>query len=384
MTKEYLLIVMCSLLFINCSDAPKSGDVFVQTDNIISPDSIIRLSPPMRKGELSFDSIVETVKYLPLFTNDTVLISNINDIKSADDILYIADYKRGRIFAFDYDGKYRGKIDALGEGPEQYKRICSFDIDPKKKLLYILDGDLGKVHVYDSSLQLRDVIKLPYKFVDHIALHNGNKLFLEFGFREYSKQDKTSPNLALYNMESKEAESLFFYFENKKVHYRNQASIAFSGNNGKLFYWTTLGSSIYSCNDDFLEKYVDFDLGPYATPSDIYFERNSKAFSRMREKKYAYVDRFYEFKDWYYARISRVTSSAHYFYNKEKQKGFLDISFMRLGNDDKTIMPELFRISDTVFCSYMSPEQYMVLLDDKSLEKVCMEDNQVLVFYKLR
>lgn len=384
MRRKYWLIMLLPLFLVNCNDLPKSGEVFVHTDNIIDSDSIVRLAPPMRKGALSFDSIVEVVKYLPLSTSDTVLISSIDAIKTLNETLYIADYKRGRIFAFDYDGKYLGRIDARGEGPEQYKRICSFDVDPQRKKLYLLDGDLGKVHVYDSNLQLQNIIKLPYRFADHIALFGEDKLFIEMGFREYDKSSKTSPNLVLYNLENKDVESFFFYFESGKIRYRNQEPIAFSNYNGELFYWTTLGNTIYSCGDNFLRKRVAFDLGVYATPPAIYFEKNSKASSLMREKKYAYIDRFYEFKDWYYARIARMSSSAHYFYNKKKQKGFLDISFLRLSSGEKVIMPNLFKISDTVLCGYISPEQYMILLSDEPLKNVDIEDNHILVFYKLK
>ena len=384
MRKKNWLIILMSLFLMNCSNLPESGEVFVYTNNIVDSDSIVHLAPPMRKGALNFDSIVDVVKFLPLSTSDTVLISSINSIKSLDRVLYIADYERGRIFAFDCYGKYIGKIDARGDGPEQYKRICGFDIDYKRKMLYILDGDLGKVHVYDSCLRLQDIIKLPYRFADHIALYGEDKLFIELGFREYDQKSKTSPNLILYNLRNKTVESFFFYFESGKIRYRNQEPITFSNNGSELFYWTTLGNIIYSCNDSILKRSIAFDLGIYATPSNIYFEKNSKASSLMREKRYAYVDRFYEFKDWYYARIARMNSSAHYFFNKKKQKGFLDISFLRISTGGKVIMPDLFQISDKVFCSYISPEQYMILLSDDSLKNVDIEDNYILMFYKLK
>lgn len=384
MRRQSWLVLLLSMFLVECSDLPKSGEVFVHADNVIDSDSIVHLVPPMRKGSLSFDSIVDVVKFLPLSTSDTVLISNISDIKIMNEILYIADYKQGRIFAFNYDGEYIGRIDDRGDGPKQYKRICSFDVDHKRKMLYILDGDLGKVHIYDSYLRLQNIIKLPYRFADHIALYGEDKLFVELGFREYNKRSKTSPNLVLYNMKNKTVESSFFFFESGKIRYRSQEPIAFSNSDSGLFYWTTLGNNIYSCSDNILRRNLVFDLDIYATPSNIYFEKISKASSLMREKKYAYIDRFYEFKDWYYARIARVTSSAHYFYNKKKQKGFLDISFLRIKAGENVIMPDLFQISDTVFCGYLSPEQYMTLLSDQALENVHLEDNPILVFYTLK
>lgn len=384
MKKGYVLIVVILVCFTNCNKRPQSGEVFVKTNDIVTSDSLMQLSPPMREGALSFDSIIEVVQYLPLSTKDTVLISRIDDIKMLEEVYYIADYKKGRIFAFDCNGNCVGKIDDFGEGPKQYKRICSFDIDKKNKLLYLLDGDLGKVYVYNSSLQLCNLIKLPYSFVDHLAFYNESELFLELGFREYGKRDKTSPNLVLYNFKEKCTVSTFLYFEKGKIHYRNQNPIAFSSGSEGLYYWTTLGSSIYSCHNRFLEECIHFDLGSYTTPASIYFEKISVASSLMKEKKYAYIDRFYELKNWYYARISRINSSAHYFYNKEKQKGFLDISFIQTNDKLKIIMPNLFQISDTMCCSYIYPEQYVTLLDDETLETINIEDNPILILYKLK
>lgn len=377
----WLILILLGVT--SCNTTQNNGDVFVQSGNIVDSDSLLRIVPPMEKGYLSFDSIVESVKYVPLATSDSVLISSISDVKVLDNIFYVADFRKGRIFAFNNSGDYAGKIDALGEGPDQYKRISSFDIDKKNKLLYLLDSDLGKVHVYDKSLHLNGVIKLPYKFVDHISLYNEHTFFLEFGFREYSKND-TSPNLVLYDFKNEKVVAAYFYYRNGAVHYRNQSPVAFSSYNNKLYYWTTLGNSIYECNDTILRKVVECDFGVYNTPSDIYLEKISVASSLMKKNHYACVNRFYEFSDWYYVAIGRIGSSAHYFYNKKKDKGFLDISFMNMKNKTKCIMPELFPVSESMCCGYITSEQYLTLVDEATMNSMSIEDNPILVFYKLK
>ena len=198
-------------------------------DSIETADSVLVLEPPMRKGAFNYDSIIDSVFYLPLSTNDTVLISNISDIKIWKNTIFIADYKLSKIFSFDFSGNIIGCIDACGDGPEEYRRINGFDIDRRNDLLYLLDGDLGKIHVYDTSLHLCQIIKLPVSCVDHIALCGDDKVYLERGFREYDDDNSKTPNLILYNLQTNRVEYACFYFENSAgIYYRNQDPVAFS------------------------------------------------------------------------------------------------------------------------------------------------------------
>ncbi len=385
MKYRLLLFVLLISYLSACKKGEYIGQVSLYTDSIVASNNLLELNPPMRKGSVNFRCIVDSISYLPLFTNDSILIANISDVKVLNDTLFIADYQLGKIFAFNFKGKCIGTISAKGEGPEQYKRLCGFDIDAHNHLLYLLDGDLGEVHIYTSAFDLCDIIKLPYSFVDHISLYQSNKLFLELGFRDYNPKDKISPNLILYNLEEKQVDSTFFHYKHTiDINYRMQDPISFSSYKNSIYYWPPLSHSVY-LYDGIIQKIINCNFGEYELPNEIFLKKNSTALNCMREKKYAYIDRFFEFKDWYYLRISRVNSSAHYFYNKNTQKGFLDVSFLKFKTEKEVIMPDLYAISDTVCCSYMYPDQYINLLKEQSINDFMdIEDNPILVFYKLK
>lgn len=379
----YIFILLIGMIT-GCSGNKSSFPKKLYTDVEVVSDSLLKLFPPMKKGAFSFDSIVESVTYLPLSTNDTFLISSVNDVKRMNDTLFIADYHAGKIFAFDAKGNALGVISEIGEGPEEYKRICGFDVDETSGLLYLLDGDLGKVHVYDRHLKLHDIIQLPYRFVDHLSLCKGDKLYLEMGFRDYDDAEKNSPNMVLYDLTQQEVTATFFHFDTQSgVHYRYQNAVAFSSCKGKTYYWPPLSSSIYVCDSSSVTKTIDYDLGDYECPVEIMFNPMSKARIEMRKHQYAYVGRFYEYADWYYAQLSRVSSSAHYFYNKRTRQGYIDVSYLNRNEPDKMIVPDLFKISETECCGTLTPEQYMQLNKQDS-EVVSWDDNPVLVFYKLK
>ena len=384
MKKKTLWIGLLAIwMTIGCNRHSMSDSASLYVDSISVADSLLVLEPPMRKGAFSYDSIIDDIFYLPLSTNDTILISTISDIKIWKDIIFIADYKLGNIFSFDAKGNIIGRIDAIGEGPEQYKRLCGFDINRKNGLLYLLDGDLGKVHVYDASLHFCKIIQLPISCVDHLALYDDNKFFLERGFREYDDKEDKTPNLILYNFKTNQVEGSYFYFKNSSdIFYRNQGPVAFSYSHNKLYYWPILASSVYSCTDSGINKIVDVNMGEYETPSYVMNERVSNAMSVMKKHNYSYIDRFYEFKDWIYLRISRINVSAHYFYNKQKQKGYIDLSFINSSNKKKMIAPDLFFVSERLCCGYISPELYVSFPGND--ETVDIENNPILVFYKLK
>ena len=47
-------------------------------------------------------------------------------------------------------------------------------------------------------------------------------------------------------------------------------------------------------------------------------------------------------------------------------------------------MPELFKLSTSVCCSYISPEQYMKIVDEEFWSGINVDDNPILVFYELK
>ena len=68
--------LLAVLMIVSCNRHQKVHSTSFYVDSITVADSLLVLEPPMRKGAISFDSIVDEVSYLPLSTNDTVLSSS--------------------------------------------------------------------------------------------------------------------------------------------------------------------------------------------------------------------------------------------------------------------------------------------------------------------
>lgn len=382
MKKYSFVLILVSMILYSCHNESSSEDLkrplFIEDNSIIN-DSLNALKLPLVKGGMHFDNIIDSVWYVPLSTiSDSSLIHRINEIKFFENNIYIADYKQNCLFKFSGDGSFIKRLKQKGEGPLDYKRLSSFEIDTVNRKICLLDGDLGRILMYNLSFEHDSTFKLPINNVDHISLYKDKYMFLELGFRHFEKSG-ISPNLVLYDIERNRIVKDFFRFKNEDIRYHTRNDFAFSNFQGKLYYWTALGNKIYECNDSALKSYALFDLGRYQVPLLATFKKRQKeALNFLVENRFAYIDSFFEMDNWIYARVSRKTSAVHYFYNKKNKETFVDVS-INSSKIENTILPQLFKVSDTILCGCLPAERYLYI--DESYNA---ESNPVLVFYKLK
>ena len=70
---------------------------------------------------------------IPLETNDSTFIQNINRICLSNDTLFVLDSKLEKVVMFDMEGRCVGKIHNVGNGPREYIQISDICIHPLKK-----------------------------------------------------------------------------------------------------------------------------------------------------------------------------------------------------------------------------------------------------------
>ena len=374
------MFLSLTILLLSCQK--NNNSIFIDEEHIKQSNNLLKITPPMKRGEVNFDNIIDTLRLLPLETNDSTLISRIDDIKFYDDKIFVADYKANQLIIFNNEGKTIGLIQDRGRASNEYIRLCSFDIDKENKFLYLLDGDNGKILVYNFEAKQKRVISLPYKYINHLVYLGENRFLFEFGFRNYSKERDTSPNLVLFDIKQSREIKEYFYYQNKEIAYHKKNLTTFSSFGNKVYYWTPLGHTIYKHTDTLIQKEIDLDFQSYKTPPMIYRYHKTKAKREMQQNGYAYIDRFYDLGDWLYFRIGRTGTVAHYFYHKNQQKGFIDLSFKNLENTPSLIFPDIFYVSKNEICGYILPIIYVEHIKDNG--GVALDDNPILVFYKLK
>jgi len=100
---------------------------------------------------ITVSDIADTVKYIRLETTPEALIGTIYDVQVLDSMIFILEtLPVSRILCFTTDGRFRYKIDALGKGPEEYRDLESFTIDPQQKVLMLNERTRKRIHFYDA------------------------------------------------------------------------------------------------------------------------------------------------------------------------------------------------------------------------------------------
>ena len=95
-------------------------------------------------------TLVDSIHYLPLATDDKYLIGNIDKLIVTDDFLYIIDKNISfSIYCFNKKGEFVRKIGNRGASNKEYVSITDVNIYNEK--IYIWDGSSRKLLIYKSN-----------------------------------------------------------------------------------------------------------------------------------------------------------------------------------------------------------------------------------------
>lgn len=127
----------------------------------------------------------DSVRLIPLETNDTILIGRINKIKKFEGHYFVlADEKQ--VFRFDETGKYLGSLNKRGEGPEEYTSIMDFDVYQTSGVSEVWIADYAKIKRYDAvDFSFKSEVSFPL-FVNKFRRIDEETLLLMSGEGENS------------------------------------------------------------------------------------------------------------------------------------------------------------------------------------------------------
>lgn len=145
------LLFLCSFFYILCCGCTKKENidkVVIPVGDVVGTGSILNLR-----------DYAESIEYIPLETNDSVLISKIDEIAFEDGAIVINDGSYS-CKIFDENGKYRCSVGRLGEGPDEFVSIRDIDLIPGTNELF-MDASPRKYFLYDTDGNLIQHIQYP-------------------------------------------------------------------------------------------------------------------------------------------------------------------------------------------------------------------------------
>jgi len=181
--KKYYIFVLI-IFFIGCVNQQNKNLRFtekqissLQLDSTkklnVEIDSVkkIDLNPFLKKQSFDFGSLVNEVRLIPLETTNESLLDNILKIQVTNSNIYIYDdFKGGGIVIFNKNGKFVKRI-PFGQGPGELYRLSDIDFDKEKNELVAYQHPF--LLFYSASGQFLRQQRLPFGFFNFTVIPDG-------------------------------------------------------------------------------------------------------------------------------------------------------------------------------------------------------------------
>lgn len=211
---------------------------------------------------------IKDLLYLPLETNDSCLIADVDKILFMHNRFYIFDKQEKTVYIFDDNGKFVHKIRAIGNGPGEYIAPSDIDIDEEGNV-YIADNPRKTIIKYplDNTKPI-ETIEVGDYFLDFI-IADSNYIYLG----DMARDGKMNIKLARFDrithtvniIETDEridsdpipffANHYFFRSRNNTLYYYKRFSQAISIINGGIVKEQIILNSNKYPSEDIIEKW---------------------------------------------------------------------------------------------------------------------------------
>jgi len=246
--KVLLYLIVCFFTLLNCTEKSKQ-ETF----------PTIHIDPDMEPKEADLSELATEIKVVPLETNLACLIGGWSHLEYVDEkyIIYRSSSKSDKaLLIFNSQGGFLNKIDAYGEGPEEYTSIESVLFDSDKELIYI--SDHRKVQVYNMKGNFIKSLKTSFPIGGLYQNHDGQ--FLVPVQQIYAESNRDM--LHIMDAEMQLVKSI--KSRNPEVISDIQQGYRYHGDpieaNNQFFYKEPFVDTLYEIRGTGLKPYMKFDL----------------------------------------------------------------------------------------------------------------------------
>ena len=197
--KILLQVLFLSLLCYACSSSEKEQ----QPKDYIEIDMVPAIEGKAK--EMPLQEWAKSVRFIPLETNEDILIAGIKDVLQRGDTLLV--YHSERLSLFDMNGKYLYDIGSKGQGPGEFTYVR--DVLVHDNLIYVQEMDY-RFKVYDWDGNFVKKLVLPHKvcglitypgkeeMLAYVNNHRGNESVRFYLMKDEQILDSV-PNPFIYN-----------------------------------------------------------------------------------------------------------------------------------------------------------------------------------------
>lgn len=235
MNKLFLVVVLFfSAFLVGCNSS---------ADPIEGEYAFIPITDPVQ--QFSVEDLVGDYNLIQLETTDESLLSGIHQIHVMNHKLYITDRRLRGVYIFTDKGEFLAKIKNLGQGPEEYLQVSSFETDPYQNRLLLADNFSKRLFIYDELGNLQKVIPLDFAPMQILSDKSGRFMHLNSTTRNgYSSDTMENTNVHILDANGKVIDCLLPDQTPKRIDIASALTPSYTAD-GKLLYLPVLGDTIY-------------------------------------------------------------------------------------------------------------------------------------------
>lgn len=264
--KNYIYIITLFLLF-SCKESNKNLEFTIPIKKIS-----VNISSEVKNLPLS--KIFKSAKILFLETTNDCLLAEISSLQIYKDKIYILDSETESIYIFDNNGKYVNKINNIGQGPQEYIHIESFDIDTlNDKLILFCDN---KIQYYNTnSNELFKEIKNNYFGIQKKYIEDN----IYANYAGNMKTDQVKYNLQF--IKNNHIINEFFQIKHEVSGYNLSQNNNFGMKNNKQNIWfsTPFQDTVYQIYKGNIKQKIAIDFSSKKIPNNFFKSHNKKEFT---------------------------------------------------------------------------------------------------------
>jgi hypothetical protein len=364
------------------------------------------------KHELKLSDIAIDISYIPLETNNNVLIGNrFSQPKLTNDYIFIQT--GGVLFQFDKKGKFIRKINKLGQGPQECS-VRDFGIDEKNQLIYIFDNwNLG-IYIFNFLGKYVKTIRNPFSNESdgNSPSHMGSDVQGNLLFSFDNGQGQTKYKYVSVNSVGKiiyKSPNYIRYTLKEKVRDRSVLPLPIYEYNKSNYYKYCYNDTIFKINADYscTPVYIlnlpnkitlEEDMKTGAGVLEYSALSNKNMFSGVREdKKYLYIYHSYNpYNRNYVSLLSIYDKQGKQLLGnvnptiKNNFDGGMDIKLSPESQNENTvyIMLQPFKMKEVLTNSYFTKTTAVYSEKKNALRNLVNqledEDNPVLMIIQLK
>ena len=217
-------------------------------------------------GKIKMSDLVDSLSYIPLATDTSCLIGQVDKLIPTDSFLLVVDKETARaIYLFAKGGSFIRKIGSHGPGPEEFVSIEDVTVDEQGQRIIVLDAESQHILVYSFDGSFIKSYRTD-GYIYNIAYVGNNTLacYLNYGVNEPLEEKGFIPTAAIFDLDKGKFVDLDVYADKDiKMGSMNSMMFPFSSDGLITDFMLPLNDTLYGVSSEgfYPEYLLDFGDG---------------------------------------------------------------------------------------------------------------------------